>query len=84
MSEPTPIRRPKTVNFSIDGRSFSTDDAHQTASALLTLAGLDPSGYDLGEIRPGNPEPKRFKDDQPVHIQDGDRFVSIRERAEVA
>jgi hypothetical protein len=84
MSEATPIRRPKTVKFTIDGRPFTTDDPHQSAAALLRLAGLEPSGYDLGEIRPGNPEPKRFKDDQPVHIQDGDRFVSIRERADVA
>ena len=84
MSETTPIRRPKSVKFTIDGRPFTTDDPQQSAAALLRLAGLDPSGYDLGEIRPGNPEPKRFKDDQPVHIQEGDRFVSIRERAEVA
>jgi hypothetical protein len=84
MSQPTPTGRPKTVNFTIDGRPFTTDDPNQTAAALLRLAGLDPAGYDLGEIRPGNPEPKRFKDEQPVHIQDGDKFVSIREGAEVA
>jgi hypothetical protein len=51
---------------------------------LLELAGLDPAGYDLGELRPGNPEPKRFKDDQPVHVQDGDKFLSIPDSAEVA
>lgn len=84
MSEPTQVRKPKAVNFTIDGRPFTIDDPHQTALALLTLAGLDPTGYDLGEMRPGNPEPKRFKDDQPVYVKDGDKFVSIRERAEVA
>jgi hypothetical protein len=84
MSEPTPIRKPKLVRFTIDGRPFTTDDRHQTAAALLKLAGLDPSGYDLGELRPGDPEPKRYKDDRPVNIQEGDKFVSIRERAEVA
>lgn len=84
MSEPTPTKKPKLVKFTIDGRPFTTDDAHQTAAALLRMAGLDPAGYDLGELRPGNPEPKRFKDDQPVHIQDGDKFVSIRECAQVA
>jgi hypothetical protein len=82
--EPTPIRRPKTVTFTIDGRTFTTEDPHQSAAALLKLAGLDPAGYDLGELRPGNPEPKRFKDDQPVHVQDGDKFLSIRDSAEVA
>ena len=84
MSETTPMRRPKTVNFTLDGRPFTTDDPHQTAAEILVLAGLSPDGYDLGEIRRGRPEPKRFKDEQPVHIEDGDRFVSIRERAEVA
>jgi hypothetical protein len=84
MSDPTPMGKPKLVKFTIDGRAFTTDDRHQTAAALLEMAGLDPSGYDLGELRPGNPEPKRHKDDQPVNIQEGDRFVSIRERAEVA
>ncbi len=84
MSEPTPLKKPKVVRFTIDGRSFTTDEPHQTASALLGMAGLDPAGYDLGELRPGNPEPKRYKDEQPVNVQEGDRFVSIRERAEVA
>jgi hypothetical protein len=72
------------VSFTIDGREFTIDDPHQTADALLRLAGLDPNGYDLAEIRSGGAEPKRYKDDQPVHVKDGDKFVSIRERAEVA
>jgi hypothetical protein len=84
MSESTPFRGAKSVRFTIDGQPFSVEDSHQTAAALLTLAGLDPDGYDLGEIRRGNPEPKRFKDDQPVHVKEDDKFVSIRERAEVA
>ena len=84
MSDPTPITTGKVVRFTIDGRPFTSDDSHQTAGALLRLAGLEPTGYDLGELRPGNPEPKRFKDDQSIHIHDGAKFVSIRERAEVA
>jgi hypothetical protein len=85
VSESTPSsKRPGSVTFTIDGRPFTIDDPKQTAAALLQLAGLDPAGYDLGEVRPGNPEPKRFKDDQPVHVHNGDMFVSIRERAEVA
>lgn len=84
MPEPAPIKKPKVVKFTIDGRSFTTDDPHHTASALLGMAGLDSAGYDLGQLRPDNPEPKRYKDEQPVNIQDGDRFVSIPERAEVA
>lgn len=73
----------RSVTFSIDGRAFTVDDPHQTAADLLRLAGLDPALYDLARMRDGNAEPKRFKDDQPVQIQDGDEFVSIRQRAEV-
>ncbi len=73
----------RSVTFSIDGRTFTVDDPHQTAADLLRLAGLDPALYDLARMRGGNAEPKRFKDHQPIQIHDGDEFVSIRQRAEV-
>lgn len=71
------------VTFTIDGRSFTLDDPHQIAGDLLRLAGLDPAQYNLARLRPGNAEPQRFKDEQPVQILDGDEFVSIRERTDV-
>lgn len=80
----SPDNPQRTVHFTIDGRPFSTEQPEQTAAALVALAGLDPAGYDLGEIRPGHPEPKVFDDEDLVHIHEGERFVSIRERAEVA
>lgn len=83
MSEPSD-KSPRPVHFTIDGRPFSTDQPEQTAGALLVLAGLDPEGYDLGEIRPGNPEPKVFEEGDLVHIHEGERFVSTREQAQVA
>ena len=73
----------RSVNFSIDGRSFTVEDPHQTSAGLLRLAGLDPALYDLARMRPGHAEPKRFMDDQPVQVHDGDEFVSIRQRADV-
>ncbi len=84
MPDPTDIRRPKTVKFTIDGRPYVTSDDKQAASELLRLAGLDPSGYDLAEQREGHAKPKRFDDEEIVHIKDGARFISIRQRAEVA
>lgn len=85
MPKPTDLtKRPKPVKFTIDGRPFSTNDSKQDPAALLRLAGLDPVGYDLAEIRHGHAEPKRFDDDDIVHIQDGDKFVTIRQSAEVA
>lgn len=85
MSEPTDItKRPKAVKFTIDGRPFTVSEAKQEAASLLRLAGLDPTGYDLAEIRPGHSEPKRYEDNDVVHVQDGDKFVTIRQSAEVA
>jgi len=74
----------REVEFTIDGRRFAISDPNQTAAALLRLAGLDPDGYDLGELHGQNPRPKRYQDNDKVRVQMGDRFVSIRERAAVA
>ena len=84
MAEPTDIRRPMTISFTIDGRPYVTAENKQRASELLRLAGLDPSGYDLAELHGNNPKPRRFADDEVVHIKDGAKFISIRQRAEVA
>jgi hypothetical protein len=77
-------RHHRSIKLTIDGRPFTITDPNQTAAGLLQLAGLDPNGYDLGELDGNNPKPKRYADDRNVHVQDGDRFVSIRERAAVA
>ena len=74
----------RTVTFTIDGRPFTLDDDRSTATELLRLAGLDPAMYDLARMRPGNAEPQRFDDEDKIHIKNRDRFVSIRESAEVA
>ena len=78
-----PIRR--RIPFTIDGQPFTTDDPSQRASALLRLAGLDPSVFDLGElIGKDRPETRRFADDELVSIAKDARFVSIRDSAPVA
>ena len=76
-------RRP--IPFTIDGQSFTTDDPSQRAYALLRMAGLDPAIYDLGELQgKERPQPKRFADDELVTIEKDARFVSIREKSDVA
>lgn len=76
-------KKPKGVRFTIDGRPFTLTEDKQEASALLRLAGLDPAGYDLAEIRPGGKQ-QRYEDDTRINIKDGDKFVTIRQSAEVA
>lgn len=75
----------RLIPFTIDGEAFTTSDISQRASALLRLAGLDPAIFDLGELGDKDqPTPKRFADDETVHIQKDARFVSIREKAPFA
>lgn len=84
MADPTQPKPNKKIRFTIDGRPYATDDARQRAADLLRLAGLDPAGYDLAELQPGAHKPHEFTDDEQVDIRDHAKFVSIRQRAEVA
>ena len=75
----------RSIPFTIDGQPYTTADLSQTAADLLRLAGLDPATYDLGELRgKERPETKRFADDEMVEIEKDARFVSIRQKGDVA
>lgn len=78
----TDLHRP--IEFTIDGRPEKTTVRKQPAADLLRLAGLDPALYDLGELRGHQPHPVRYTDTDVVEIHPGARFVSIRQRADVA
>ena len=82
MTPDTEPRRP--IRFSIDGQLYSTEEPRQKAAALLEMAGLDPAVFDLGEIQSRTSQPKWFADNDEVTIEEGARFVSIREKADVA
>jgi len=82
MDNVSELHRP--IGFTIDGRAYTTIDHRQAAADLLRLAGLDPSRFDLGELKGHRPDPVRFTDDTVVEIHNGARFVSIRHRADVA
>ena len=72
---------PQTTTFTVDNVEFTVSEKHQTAGAILTLAGLDPAMYDRAKL-PGAGE--AFKDDQQVVVHDGDAFVTVRASAPVA
>lgn len=74
----------RPISFTIDGEPYTTKEHRQRAAALLDLAGLDPSRYDLGELHGHRPKTKRFADDEIVTIHPNARFVSIRQAADVA
>ena len=72
---------PQTITFTVDNVEFTLSEKHQTASSILTLAGLDPAMYDLAKLQ-GNGDP--FKDDQQVVVHEGDAYVTVRTSAPVA
>jgi len=74
----------RQVEFTIDGQREHTTVRRQPAVDLLRLVGLDPARYDLGRLHAHHHQPTRFADDEMVEIHQGDRFVSIRQRADVA
>lgn len=75
------IRKP--VKFTIDGRTYMTSVRWQPAANLLMLAGLDPTQYELGELRNHRLRPVRYEGSDIVGIHKWARFVSIRDRADV-
>jgi len=84
VSDQNVTRIPRAVKFTIDGQPYETTERRQEAAALLRLAGLDPALYDLGELHGKRPQPVRYADTDIVEIHPGARFVSIRQRADVA
>jgi hypothetical protein len=81
-NKPTELR--PSIQFTIDGRVFQTRVPWQPVAELLHLAGVDPTLYDLGELRGQPPAPNRFAGDELVQIHPGARFVTIRRNADVA
>lgn len=73
----------KKITFTIDGVSYTSRDDDQEAEAMLRLAGLSASEYDLAKIK-RNGEYKTYKDTRVVDIEDGDEFVTVRQNAPVA
>lgn len=80
------FRTRRKVRFSIDGEVHVTWDDDKTAAALLRLAGVDPTAYDLARVNgtsgPGVPE--TFSGEHLVTIQDGDEFVAAKHAGPVA
>ena len=71
------------INFTIDGQSFTTDDATQSPASLLAFVGFDTASYDLMQMLPDG-KPHKFQDGQTVHIKNGEEFLTVRKEASVA
>lgn len=79
-----PGRSDEPVSFTLDGRPLTAPSADSTADEVLRLGGLDPAGYDLTRVRPGQAPEKPYADDRKIRIRNGDAFLSVRQSAQVA
>ena len=70
----------KPVEFTIDGNTYETTLRWQPAADLLLLAGLDPTLYNLRELRPDRGQAVRYESTDIVGIHKRARFVSICDR----
>ncbi|MDV7199582.1 hypothetical protein R4172_18730 [Rhodococcus kroppenstedtii] len=77
------FRTRRRVRFTVDGERHSSWDDDQTAAALLRLAGVDPTKYDLARVNSVD-SPEIFGGDQLVTIRDGDEFVTAKQAGPVA
>ena len=77
------FRTRRKVRFTIDGERHTSWDDDQTAAALLRLAGVDPTKYDLARVNAAG-DPEIFSGDQVVTIHDGDEFVTAKQAGPVA
>lgn len=71
----------ETVTFTVDNVGFTVRAKHQTAGAILALAGLDVAMYELAKL---HGDGASYKADQPVIVHEGDAFVTVRTSAPVA
>jgi hypothetical protein len=69
------IKQRVRVNFTIDGKPYSTRDDDQEAASLLRLVGLDPEEFDLAKVTDG--EIQVLKDGKVIDLREGDVFVTI-------
>lgn len=72
----------RKVPIKIDGQTFVLDGANHVVSDLLTLAGLDPAGYDLFRRTAETSVP--LDDDDRITVEPNDRFIVKRQSAPVA
>lgn len=71
----------EAITFTIDNVEFTVRDKHQTADALLALAGLDPTMYELAKL---HGDGATYKGDQQVIVHVGAAYVTVRTSAQVA
>lgn len=66
-----------TIEFTVDGETYTSDERELTAGSILRLTGKDPATHYLVEVR-GQRERKEYEDpDKTVRLHPGSKFVTV-------
>ena len=77
------VQNPRpAIHVTIDSKTFEIFDRTWQADALLRLAGLDPTQYDLTRVVKHDIE--TYRDSDVIRIKDGEEFESLRQSGSVA
>lgn len=67
----------RKITFTVDGERITTHDDRLTPNQILTLAQVDPASHYLVEIKGRHQTSYQGHGDEPIHVHDGDVFVSV-------
>ncbi len=66
-----------TFQFTVDDEPFSTHEHILTPTQILQIAGIDPATHYLVEIRGNHQESYKDKPNEPIHMHQHAKFVSV-------
>ena len=76
-SEATAARHPHTIEFQIDGETYTTRERDLSVGEILRLAGRDPASYYLVEIK-GQREREPHKDPaEKIKLHPHSKFITV-------
>ena len=71
--------REKTIDYTVDGEDFTTDQKELTPATIMTLAGIDPVTHYLTEVLEDKSQVSfEGKNDQLIKMKDDMVFVSAK------
>jgi hypothetical protein len=68
---------PKAIHYSVDGELQETTERTLTPRQILIAAGLNPNERYLVEIKGKHQESYKDAMDTPIHMHEGQKFVSV-------
>lgn len=72
-----PKPKPHQIHFTVDGEELETKERELSPHEILGLAGIDPATHYLVQIQGRHQIPYQDKPDEPIHMHEGLKFISV-------